>query len=174
VFSARPLRWWACWRQASREVAKSERNFEPYVQYESHAPHRTKLPADPLVRDQVCERLLLGSCLDASCIVVTVAKGRVALTGTVPSERMREAATAAASSVAAGAVDSRLDVAATAVGARASLRSGQALAPGPAESDGDNRRPSGSEEDKDEEVGEGSHDRQWSRVADCAARHCRG
>jgi hypothetical protein len=28
-----------------REVAKSERNFEPYVQYEFHAPHRTKLDA---------------------------------------------------------------------------------------------------------------------------------
>jgi hypothetical protein len=30
-----------------RDVAKSERNFEPYVQYEFHAPHRTKLAADP-------------------------------------------------------------------------------------------------------------------------------
>ena len=29
-----------------RDVVKSERNFEPYVQYEFHAPHRTKL-ADP-------------------------------------------------------------------------------------------------------------------------------
>lgn len=174
MFSARPLLWWACWRQASREVAKPERNFEPYVQYEFHAPHRTKLATDPLVRLQMCERLLLHPYLDASRIVVTVAKGRVALTGTVPSERMRKPAIAAASNVAAGAVDSRLEVAATAVGTRASLRSGHALAPGPAESDGDNRRPSGSEEDKDEEVGEGSHDRQWSRVADCAARHCRG
>lgn len=30
-----------------RDVAKSERNFEPYLQYEFHAPHRTKLAADP-------------------------------------------------------------------------------------------------------------------------------
>jgi len=30
-----------------RDVFKSERNFEPYIQYEFHAPHRTKLAADP-------------------------------------------------------------------------------------------------------------------------------
>jgi hypothetical protein len=30
-----------------RTVAKSERNFEPYIQYEFHAPHRTKRSADP-------------------------------------------------------------------------------------------------------------------------------
>jgi hypothetical protein len=33
--------------ESQREVLKSERNFEPYVQYEFHAPHRTKLGADP-------------------------------------------------------------------------------------------------------------------------------
>jgi hypothetical protein len=66
--------------------------------------------SDPHVREQVCERLLLDPYLDASRIAVTVAKGRVALSGTVPSERMRAAAIAAASSVAAGAVDSRLQV----------------------------------------------------------------
>ena len=29
-----------------RDVLKSERNFEPYIQYQFHAPHRTKL-SDP-------------------------------------------------------------------------------------------------------------------------------
>jgi hypothetical protein len=33
--------------ETQREVAKSERNFEPYVQYEFHAPHRTRLASDP-------------------------------------------------------------------------------------------------------------------------------
>ena len=66
--------------------------------------------SDPRVREKICERLLLDPYLDASRIVVTVSKGRVALTGTVPSERMREAAVAAASSVAAGTVDARLQV----------------------------------------------------------------
>ena len=68
--------------------------------------------SDPHVREQVCERLLLDPFLDASRVVVKVSKGRVALTGSVPSERMRAAAVAAASSVAAGAVDARLEVAA--------------------------------------------------------------
>jgi len=67
--------------------------------------------SDPHVREQVCERLLLDPYLDASRIVVRVSKGRVALAGTVPSERMRAAAVAAASSVAGGAVDARLQVA---------------------------------------------------------------
>jgi hypothetical protein len=31
----------------TRLVVKSERNFEPYIQYEFHAPHRTKLAKDP-------------------------------------------------------------------------------------------------------------------------------
>jgi hypothetical protein len=69
--------------------------------------------SDPHVREQVCERLLLDPYLDASRVVVKVSKGRVALTGSVPSERMRDAAVAAASSVAAGAVDARLEVAAS-------------------------------------------------------------
>jgi hypothetical protein len=67
--------------------------------------------ADARVREQVCEQLLLDPYLDASGIVVQVAKGRVTLVGTVPSERMRAAAVAAASSVAAAAVDARLQVA---------------------------------------------------------------
>lgn len=33
--------------ESQRDVFKSERNFEPYIQYEFHAPHRTKLAADP-------------------------------------------------------------------------------------------------------------------------------
>jgi hypothetical protein len=33
--------------ESQRDVAKSERNFEPYIQYEFHAPHRTKLATDP-------------------------------------------------------------------------------------------------------------------------------
>jgi hypothetical protein len=33
--------------ESQREVLKSERNFEPYIQYEFHAPHRTKLATDP-------------------------------------------------------------------------------------------------------------------------------
>jgi hypothetical protein len=66
------------------------------------------------VREQVCERLLLDPYLDASRVVVKVSKGRVALTGSVPSERMRDAAVAAASSVAAGTVDARLEVTAAA------------------------------------------------------------
>jgi Protein of unknown function (DUF1207) len=32
---------------SQRDVFKSERNLEPYVQYEFHAPHRTRLAADP-------------------------------------------------------------------------------------------------------------------------------
>jgi osmotically-inducible protein OsmY len=67
--------------------------------------------ADARVREQVCERLLLDPYLDASGIVVQVSKGRVVLTGIVPSERMRDAAIAAASSVSAGSVDARLQVA---------------------------------------------------------------
>jgi hypothetical protein len=70
--------------------------------------------SDPHVREQVCERLLLDPYLDASRVVVKVSKGRVALTGSVPSERMRDAAVAAASSVAAGTVDARLEVTAAA------------------------------------------------------------
>ena len=70
--------------------------------------------SDPHVREQVCERLLLDPYLDASRIVVRVSKGRVTLSGSVPTERMHSAAVAVASSVAAaGAVDDRLDVAAS-------------------------------------------------------------
>ena len=63
------------------------------------------------MKDQVCEQLLLDPYLDPSGIVVKVSKGRVTLTGTVPSERMRDGAVAAASSVVAGAVDAKLQVA---------------------------------------------------------------
>ena len=80
--------------------------------------------SDAHVKEQVCERLLLDPYLDASRITVKVSKGRIALKGTVPSERMRAAAVAAASSVAAGAVDSSLQVAGAA-GAGASRRPGR-------------------------------------------------
>jgi BON domain len=80
--------------------------------------------SDAHVKEQVCERLLLDPYLDASRITVKVSKGRIALKGTVPSERMRSAALAAATSVAAGAVDSSLQVAGAA-GARASRRTGR-------------------------------------------------
>ena len=77
--------------------------------------------SDAHVKDQVCERLLLDPYLDASRITVKVSKGRIALKGTVPSQRMHDAAVAAASSVAAGAVDCNLQVAAGA-GAKAAGR----------------------------------------------------
>lgn len=70
--------------------------------------------SDPHVHEQVCERLLLDPYLDASGIVVKVAKGKVVLTGTVPSERMKSAALAAASRVAAGGVDCQVRVTAVA------------------------------------------------------------
>lgn len=66
--------------------------------------------SDPRLREQVCERLLLDPYLDASRVSVRVAKGRVTLSGRVPTERMRSAAVAAASSVAAGAVEDALAV----------------------------------------------------------------
>jgi len=69
---------------------------------------------DQHVRDQICERLLLDPFLDASRIVVRVAKGKVKLTGSVPSERMRESAIAAATTVSGGAVDAKLQVAGSA------------------------------------------------------------
>jgi hypothetical protein len=80
--------------------------------------------SDSRLKDQVCEQLLLDPYLDPSGIVVKVSKGRVTLTGTVPSERMRDGAVAAASSVAAGAVDAKLQVAgATARASRVTPRS---------------------------------------------------
>jgi hypothetical protein len=66
--------------------------------------------SDASVRDLVCERLLLDPYLDASRVDVKVTKGAIVLSGTVRSERMREAAMAAAASVAAGAIESRLQV----------------------------------------------------------------
>jgi hypothetical protein len=66
--------------------------------------------SDPHVREQICERLLLDPYLDASRLSVRVSKGRVTLSGRVPTERMRSAAVAAASSVAAGAVEDALAV----------------------------------------------------------------
>lgn len=68
--------------------------------------------SDSQMRDHVCERMLLDPYLDASAIQVRVSKGRVALSGTVPSERMRAAAAAVAESVATGAVDNTIKVAA--------------------------------------------------------------
>ncbi len=70
--------------------------------------------SDPRLREQVCERLLLDPYLDASGLVVTVANGKVALSGTVPTERMKAAAEAAASRVAAGGVDCQVRVTAVA------------------------------------------------------------
>jgi hypothetical protein len=67
--------------------------------------------SDAQVKEQVCERLLLDPYLDASRITVRVSKGRIALKGTVPSQRMHDAAVAAASSVAAGPVDCDIQVA---------------------------------------------------------------
>ncbi len=74
--------------------------------------------SDSRLKDQVCEQLLLDPYLDPSGIVVKVSKGRVTLTGAVPSERMRDSAVAAASSVVADVVDARLQV--TGATARAS------------------------------------------------------
>ena len=73
--------------------------------------------SDSRLKEQVCEQLLLDPYLDPSGIVVKVSKGRVTLTGTVPSERMRDGAVAAASSVVAGAVDAKLQVAGATAGA---------------------------------------------------------
>ena len=70
--------------------------------------------SDPRLREQVSERLLLDPYLDASDIVVKVAKGKVALSGTVPTERMKSAALAAASRVAVGGVDCQVRVTAVA------------------------------------------------------------
>lgn len=66
--------------------------------------------SDARVHEQVCERLLLDPYLDASRVVVQVANGRVTLTGAVQTERMRDAAVAAATSVAAGPVDARIQL----------------------------------------------------------------
>jgi osmotically-inducible protein OsmY len=66
--------------------------------------------SDQYVRDQVCERLMLDPFLDASGISVRVSKGKVKLTGRVPSERMRESAIAAAANVSGDAVDANLQV----------------------------------------------------------------
>jgi hypothetical protein len=71
------------------------------------------------MRDQVCERLLLDPYLDASAITVRVSKGRISLSGHVPSERMRAAALAAAASVATGVVDDTLKVTSAGVGVKA-------------------------------------------------------
>lgn len=77
--------------------------------------------SDAYVKERVCERLLLDPYLDASDITVKVSRGRIALKGSVPSERMRAAAIAAASSVATGAVEDGLKVP-SAPGAKASRR----------------------------------------------------
>jgi BON domain len=77
--------------------------------------------SDAYVKERVCERLLLDPYLDASDITVKVSRGRIALKGRVPSERMRAAAIAAASSVATGAVEDGLQVP-SAPGAKPSRR----------------------------------------------------
>ncbi len=91
------------------------------------APYRGVGPkgyrrSDPHLHEQVCERLLLDPYLDASGIVVKVAKGKVALSGTVPTERMKSAAVAAAASVAAGAVDCQVRVTAAAAAGPSRMR----------------------------------------------------
>jgi BON domain len=69
---------------------------------------------DERIHDAVCDRMLLDPYLDASDIVVGVSKGRVTLTGSVPTVRMRESAFAAADRIAPGAVKSELKVVAPA------------------------------------------------------------
>jgi hypothetical protein len=66
--------------------------------------------SDLRVHEHICDQLLLDPYLDASAIVVRVAKGRVVLTGSVPNDRMRQAAVAAASAATAGAVEDKLQV----------------------------------------------------------------
>jgi len=57
---------------------------------------------------------MLDPYLDASRILVRVSKGKVKLTGSVPSERMRQSAIAAAMNVSGGSVDANLQVMGTA------------------------------------------------------------
>lgn len=57
---------------------------------------------------------MLDPYLDASRILVRVSKGKVKLTGSVPSERMRQSAIAAAMNVSGGSVDANLQVTGTA------------------------------------------------------------
>jgi hypothetical protein len=66
--------------------------------------------SDERIYEQVCDRLLLDPYLDASEITVSVAKGKVSLKGTVPTERMREAAIVAATTAAGGNVNADLEV----------------------------------------------------------------
>ena len=70
--------------------------------------------SDERIHNAICERMLLDPYLDASDIVVGVSEGRVTLTGTVPTVRMRESAIAAADRIAPAAVTSELKVAAPA------------------------------------------------------------
>ena len=69
---------------------------------------------DERIHEAICDRMLLDPYLDASGVAVGVSKGRVTLTGSVPTERMRESAFAAADRIAPGAVTSELKVAAPA------------------------------------------------------------
>jgi hypothetical protein len=78
--------------------------------------------SDQHVKDQICERLLLDPYLDPSRIAVRVSKGKVTLSGSVPSERMRESAIVAASTVSGGAVDAKLQVTGPAAAGRARPR----------------------------------------------------
>jgi osmotically-inducible protein OsmY len=57
---------------------------------------------------------MLDPYLDASRIVVRVSKGKVKLTGSVPSERMRQSAIAAAANVSGEPVDAKLQITGTA------------------------------------------------------------
>lgn len=78
--------------------------------------------SDQYIRDQICERLMLDPYLDPSRVVVRVSKGKVTLTGSVASERMREAAIAAAANVSGGPVDSKLQLSGAAAADRGPAR----------------------------------------------------
>jgi hypothetical protein len=107
VCAPAPLGGWPATAAASRTVVPAAGTE---AGYRGVGPKGYKR-SDSRLKDQVSEQLLLDPYLDPSGISVKVSKGRVTLTGTVPSERMRDGAVAAASSVAAGAVDAKLQVA---------------------------------------------------------------
>jgi osmotically-inducible protein OsmY len=71
---------------------------------------------DARIYEQVCDRMLLDPWLDASGVTVSVSNGRVSLSGAVPTERMQEAAIAAAEMVAPGVVHTALKVTGETVG----------------------------------------------------------
>src|SRR5262245_55315199 len=66
--------------------------------------------SDQRIREAICERMLLDPYLDASNVAVGVTRGRVTLGGSVPWDRRREGAIAAAERVVAHAVQDELRV----------------------------------------------------------------